>query len=148
MDAATQTLNVADVPEFFSGFYRVDDWPDDGSAYLQLTIRAASEGPEPVRALRFIIAGAAAEPEVPPPDLRYVFLSRDAPERGEWTYFGYPLRDAFVSEAFAVPSGFASLDVTIEVHSTTGEGGVTVHYDDLYFGPQSENPNRPKETRE
>jgi hypothetical protein len=145
-NAAIQTVNVTDVPEFFSGYYRVDDWPE-ADGYLQLTVRTASDCPEPVRALRFIIAGAAEEPEPAPPDVRYVFLSRDPPVDGEWTYFAYPLREAFIARGMAVPTGFSRLDYTLELSSAASEGAVA-YFDDVYLGPQSANPNRSKETRE
>jgi hypothetical protein len=78
--------------------------------------------------------------------VRYVFLSRDAPVVGEWTYFAYPLREAFIAEGFALPSGFSSLDFMLEIRSSADDAHA--YFDDLYMGTQAGNPNRPKEGRE
>lgn len=146
---AVQTVSVSEMPEFLSGYYRVEEWPDSADAYLQFTVRAAGAGVEPVRALRFLIAGAAEEPEPPAPEVRFVFLSRDRPVVGEWTYFAYPVREAFVTRALAVPTGFSAIDITVEARSSGGGGEpITAYFDDLYLGPQAGNPNRPRETRE
>jgi hypothetical protein len=146
-NAAVQTVNTTEVPEFISGYYFVSDWPDGDAAYLQVTVRAGP-GFEPVRAIRLLLAGADREPEPAPPDVRYVFLSRDAPITREWTYFAYPIRQAFIDRGWAVPSGFVSLDVTLEIHPNSVQPRVVVFYDDVYLGPQAGNPNRPKEKRE
>jgi hypothetical protein len=142
--AASQGLHPAAFPEFLSGYYRVDDWPDAG-AMLQFVVKAAGGAPEEVRELRFVIAGAETEPEQSP-TARYVFLSRDRPTVGEWTYFGYPLALAFEGRTGSVPQAWTSIDVTLEVRVSGDGGDATVYYDDLYVGPQVDNPNRPKET--
>jgi hypothetical protein len=142
--SATQSLNPASFPEFLSGYYRVDGWPD-GEAYLQFVVKATGGAAEEVRELRFVIAGAASDPE-PAPEARYVFLSRGAPASGEWVYFAYPIRQAFESRAGAVPQAWNSIDVSLEARSLAGESEGTVYFDDLFAGAQIDNPNRPKET--
>jgi hypothetical protein len=144
----TQAIAAADVPEFFSGYYRVASWPDDENAYLEWTIRVAAQGAEPVREVRFLIAGAQVEPAPQSADARYVFLSRDPPVIGEWTYFAYPIQEA-LRAAGGVPSGVTGLDVTIAIHASgDSTEPLAAYFDDLYVGTQLGNPNRPKEHRE
>ena len=141
--SVTQALNPAAFPEFLSGYYRVDEWPDD--AYLQFVVRAPGGAPEEVREVRFIIAGAAADPE-PAVQAKYVYLNRGAPVRGEWVYFAYPIRQAFEARVGVVPQAWNSIDISLEAHSLGSTPDATVYYDDLYVGTQAQNPNKPKET--
>jgi hypothetical protein len=142
--AASQALNPAAFPEFLSGFYRVDGWPDEGGV-LQFVVKAQGGAPEEVREVRFVIGGASDEPE-PAPQARYVFLSRDRPAVGEWTYFGYPIALAFEGRTGAIPQAWTSIDISLEARSLDGTLRATVYFDDIYVGPQVGNPNRPKET--
>jgi hypothetical protein len=144
---AAQSASAAEFPEFLSGYYRVDSWPDDGSASLQFSVRAPSGSFSLAPEIRFLIAGASSEPE-PSPRVPYVYLSRDAPVVGEWTYFAYPLRQAFIERLAAVPASWASIDVTVEARSAPGAPPVVAYFDDLYLGSQIGNPNRPKEMRQ
>ena len=144
---AVQSVNTAEFPEFLSGYYRVDSWPDDGSAYLQFSVRAPTGSFTLAPEIRFVIAGASGEPERSP-GVPYVHLSRDAPVVGEWTYFAYPLRQAFIERLAVVPETWASIDVTVEARSAPGAPPVVAYFDDLYLGSQIGNPNKPKETRE
>jgi hypothetical protein len=141
--AASQPLNPPAFPEFLSGYYRVEE--SDDSAFLQFVVKAAGGAPEEVREVRFVIAGTATEPE-PSPQARYVFLSRDAPTVGEWTYFAYPISEAFEARTGVVPQAWTSIDISLEARLLDGGDGATVYFDDLYVGPQRGNPNRPKET--
>lgn len=144
---AVQSVSTAEFPEFLSGYYRVNSWPDDGSAYLQFSVRAPTGSFDLAPEIRFLIAGARIEPE-PSPDVPYVYLTRDAPVVGEWTYFAYPVRQAFIELRAGVPAAWASIDVTVEARSQEGAPPEVAYFDDLYFGSQIGNPNRPKETRE
>jgi hypothetical protein len=144
---AVQAVATPEFPEFVSGYYRVDSWPDGGSAYLELSVRAPTGAFAPVPSVRFLLAGATADPE-PSPDAPSVFLSRDAPAAGAWTYFAYPVRQAFIDKLAAVPPSWASIDVTVEVRSAAGAPLAVAYFDDLYLGSQAGNPNRPKETRQ
>ncbi len=142
--AVSQSLNPPSFPEFLSGYYRVDDWPEDG-AFLQFVVKAPGGGPDELREVRFVIAGASSDPEAAP-DARFVFLSRDEPPLGEWTYFAYPIGLAFEARTGAAPQAWTSVDITLEARLETGEGAATVYFDDVYVGTQAGNPNRPKET--
>jgi hypothetical protein len=140
---AVQSIATAEFPEFLSGYYRVPRWPRDG-AFLQVTVRAPTGAFEAVPEVRFIIAGTGAAPD---PAARYVFLSRDRPASGDWTYFAYPVRDAFAAQG-GVPAAWASIDITVEVVATGPDVEAVAYFDDLYAGTQIGNPNRPKERRQ
>jgi hypothetical protein len=145
--AVTQVLNPSTFPEFVSGFYRVDQWPEEG-AFLQFVVSARGAAPDETREVRFVIAGVSTAPdEENSPLVRYVFLSRDDPVVGEWTYFAYPVRYAFQVTTGRVPEAWTSIDVSVEARSLTGAIESTAYFDDLYAGPQAGNPNRPKQTR-
>jgi hypothetical protein len=141
--AVSQSLNPPAFPEFLSGYYRVDEWPKDG-AFLQFVVKAPGGAPDEVREVRFVIAGARLDPETAP-QARFVFLSRDQPPTGEWTYFAYPIKVAFEAQTGAIPQAWTSVDVSLEARLLT-QGEVTVYFDDLYVGTQAGNPNAPKET--
>ncbi len=131
-------------PEFLSGFYRVDAWPGDG-AYLRFTVYAPTGAFEAAPEIWFIIAGSAPAPSetsLAPT----VFLSRAAPVIGEWTYFAYPLRQAFLDNVAAIPATWASIQVSVELRSGADGAEATAYFDDIYLGTQIGNPNRPKET--
>ena len=144
VDAAMQSVVTADFPEFLSGFYRVDDW-SDGGAYLQFTVRAVGARQEVLPELRFIIAGTGSEaaPSSPAPA---VFLTRNGPATGEWTYFAYPLRKAFLDKFAALPAIWGSIEVSLELRSLSGAVRTTAYFDDMYLGTQIGNPNRPKQS--
>lgn len=150
---AVQTIQPQTFPEFVSGFYRVDRWqPNAGFQYLQFVVivRGGDFGDDaPVHQIRVLIAGAASEPFLVT-NSKYVFLSRDAPKTGQWTYFGYPIKQAFASKLGRVPTRWDSIDVYFEARydaksARDGEAGADVSYDDLYVGPQAASPNRPRE---
>ncbi len=143
-DTAMQSVVTAEFPEFLSGFYRVDDWPG-GGAYLQFTVRAATARFEVVPEVRFIIAGIGSE-AAPSSAAPAVFLSRDAPATGEWTYFAYPLRKAFLDKLAALPATWASVDISLELRTLSGVVQTTAYFDDIYLGTQVGNPNRPKQS--
>jgi hypothetical protein len=139
-ESAAQTVAAGQLPEFISGFYRVDHWEGDDDSFFEFAVTARADG-GPGTAVRFAIAGVQQEPEGVPPDSLF-FLSRDVPETGSWVYFAYPLHDAFVRKVGGVPTPVASVDVAFGVHGTNG---ATVLFDDVFLGAQADNPNRPPE---
>lgn len=142
--AATQRLDVPEIPEFLSGFYRVDEWPDAGLQYLQVVISVTGGDfgdTLPLHEVRIVIAGTGVAPAAPEGSA-VVFLSREEPEVGEWTYFSYPLRQAFNTRLGKTPASWSELRVRMEAYSQGGDG-VTVWFDDLFAGPQLDNPNAP-----
>ncbi len=142
-DGAMQSVITAEFPEFLSGFYRVDTWPGS-DAYLQFTVYAPSGAFEAAPEIRFIIAGSDSAPD--PSLAPAVFLSRAAPVTGEWTYFAYPLRQAFLDKVAAIPATWASVDVSLEVRSGGDSAEATAYFDDIYLGKQIGNPNRPNQS--
>ncbi len=144
VDAAMQSVVTPDFPEFLSGFYRVDEWPA-GGAYLQFVVHPVGPRQEVLPELRFIIAGAGSE-AAPSSAAPAVFLSRAAAVTGEWTYFAYPIRQAFVDKFAAIPAPWASIEFSLEIRSLSGDVRTTAYFDDMYLGSQVGNPNRPKQS--
>ena len=148
---AMQPVAAPLFPEYVSGFYRVDDWePAATFQYMQfvVVVRGADFGDgAPVHEVRFPIAGIEREPFTLS-NARFLFLSRNPPVKGQWTYFGYPVKQAFQTRLGKVPERWDSIELFFEVRydGKAAEQGVTsahVYYDDLYAGPQIDNPNRP-----
>ncbi len=150
---AAQTLNTNQFPEFVSGFYRADDWESgEDTHWLEFTVRVAggAYGDQlPVHTLRIIIAGVQELPPpvfgIEPPGIATTFIRRDDPELREWTYFGYPVREAFLRAFQADPVGWDSVEfeVSLQCRSNACEPGAAVFFDDLYAGTQAGNTNNP-----
>jgi hypothetical protein len=151
ISGAIQNIKPADFPEFLSGFYRVEDWqPKATFQYVQFVI--AVHGSDfgdgfNIREIRFPIAGVDREP-FQVSNARFVFLGRAAPKLRAWTYFAFPVKQAFLDQWKAVPAKWDSIDVFFEVRydgktPDQGNGSAQVYFDDLYAGPQAANPNRP-----
>ncbi len=149
--SAAQSIDTTTFPEYVSGFYRVDGWkPTAGSQYLQFTVvvHGGDFGDNrPVHEMRFAIAGLQYEPF----GLRggaFVFLSRAAPVLHRWTYFGYPVKDAFARALGRAPGRWDSIAFLFEVRydgkpASQSASVADVYFDDLYAGSQLDNPNRP-----
>jgi hypothetical protein len=102
----------------------------------------------PIYEIRFPLAGVDRDP-LTLSNAKFLFLSREKrPGLGRWTYFGYPLRQAFESRWGKAPTRWDKLEVFLEVRydaktQAQGETSADVYFDDIYAGPQAENPNRP-----
>lgn len=148
---ASQEILGSDFPEVVSGYYRVDDWQTGGApAYLQFVVEVVggdfADGMD-VHEVRFVIAGIQQEPLFLP-QARYVLLDRAAPKTDRWTYFAYPVDKAFETRWGIAPAAWQRLRVSFELRYDDRAAGpidtlATAHYDDLYAGPQIDNPNRP-----
>ena len=138
--AASQPLEgLTSIPEFVSGYYRLDDWkPVDAGAEIgfRMTVRAAGDA---YYTLHFVIGGPQEAPAGLPGNEAYVFLSRAAPATGGWRYFGYPVAAAFKDRFGLSPAGMQAIELGIELR---GEG-TQAWFDDVYAGTQAGNPNRP-----
>ncbi len=150
---AIQEVRPAAFPEFLSGYYRVDEWePNATFQYLQFVavVNGGDFGDDlATHQIRFPLAGIDRAPFTLS-NAQFLFLSRDAPDLGEWIYFGYPIGHAFQQKWGRVPAGFESIEFFFEVRydGKTAEQPVStaqVYFDDLYVGPQLDNPNRPLE---
>jgi hypothetical protein len=140
-----QQLAAQAFPEFFSGFYRVDAASPPAYLEFSLFVRGgAFEDGLLLHEVHFIVGGLGAAPADAPPGAAYVFLSRDELEPGGWRYFGYPLPQAFREAFGAVPPFWEALEITVALYAPGGVGGETrVYVDDLFVGPQRDNPNVP-----
>jgi hypothetical protein len=149
---AVQELRPLELPEYLSGWYRVDEWtPSATHQYVQFVVAvygADYEDEFDIHEVRFPIVGIESDPFTLT-NARWRYLSRDTtPELGEWTYFGYPVRAAFEEAWGRVPGRFDRIDVFFEVrydNKQPGQGAstATVYFDDVYLGLFATNPNRP-----
>jgi hypothetical protein len=146
-----QKLQTDSFPEFVSGSYRVDAWqPGDALQYVEFAVTVKGgdfdDGLD-MHVTRFLIAGAAREP-LGDPTTRYTFLSRAAPPLKRWTYFSYPVREAFLVKFGKAPTRWDALDIRFDVRYDDRAAGqptpaADVSFDDLFAGKQQANPNRP-----
>jgi hypothetical protein len=147
---AVQRVASDAFPEFLSGYYYVEDWEHSGvRPYLEFVVSVYG-GNHPdgggLHEARFVIAGAPREPFTLL-NGRFIFLSRDDPEPGEWTYFSYPVLETIRTHLGWDPSGWEYVELSLELRYDEKGAGSTasahVYFDDLYVGPQIFNPNRP-----
>lgn len=142
----SQTVAPPDFPDFVSGYYRVPRWSAGTSArFLAFSVTMHGgqfEDGLAQHTVHFEIGGMAAAPDSMPPGEAYVFLSRAAPVTNSWQYFGYPVKTAFTAAFGPVPPTWDSVDVAFQAQ-TGAVAGDAASFDDLYAGPQLENPNRP-----
>ncbi|MDP9236043.1 MAG: hypothetical protein M3P30_01360 [Chloroflexota bacterium] len=145
-----QGIGTDTFPEFISGFYRVDRWaPHADVQYLEFLVSVQGadfdqEGQS--RELRFSI-GALDQPLIEP-DVSYVFVSRAPPVLHKWTYFSYPVRQAFESRFEKVPTHWQGISIGVGARldgrqPNNAPASADVLFDDIYAGPQADNPNRP-----
>jgi len=149
---AVQEVNPREFPEFVSGYYRVEDWQphDVAFQYVQFVVIVYGGGDRDDDfdlQIRFPLAGAAREPFLIA-NAKWVFLSRGPPPTGEWVYFGYPLRQAFIDRWGKAPAVWDRIELFLEVRydgKKAGDAGMSadVYFDDVYLGTQLGNPNRP-----
>ena len=131
-------------PEFVSGYYYVEEWDaDDSLPYLAFVVAPQAPNP-PVPALRFVLGGVEREP-TELPDTLTVMVSRGPPKTGTWTYFSYPVRQAFLDRVGALPAVWLGMALRLELRyeGETAPPAARVHFDVLYMGPQVGNPNGP-----
>ena len=147
---ASQTINPQAFPDYISGYFRVDEWRSSATfQYLEfvISVRGGDFGDDiDVHELRFPLGGLDRQPPLPP-NVQYLFLARAQPVLHQWVYFDYPLTQAF-TRAGKLPTRWTSIDVRFEARydAKTAEQPATsaqVYFDDLYAGPQANNPNRP-----
>jgi len=147
---ATQTVNTEAFPEMVSGFYRVDRWqPNAASQNVRfvVSVRGGDFGDGlGVHVVRFIVAGSDAAAALLP-GVAQTYLSRAAPLR-RWTYFGYPVKQAFADRFGKAPTRWDAMEISVEAGYDGETGGgpgaaAEVSFDDVYAGPLAQNPNHP-----
>lgn len=149
---AVQEIRPTEMPEYLSGWYRVDEWtaaaPHQYVQFVVAVYGADYEDEFDIHEVRFPIVGIESDPFTLT-NARWRYLSRDTtPELGTWTYFGYPVRWAFEQAWGRAPAGFDRIDVFFEVrydNKVAGQGAstATVYFDDVYLGLFATNPNQP-----
>lgn len=148
---AYQTTMPSAFPEYVSGLYRVDEWaPGTPPQYIQVVAIVHGgdfgDGIEP-HEIRFVLAGIDREPFTLS-NAKFLFLSRDPPPLHQWTWFGYPLGQAFLSRWGKLPTRWDSIELFFEVRydrrpPSAPAAAADVYFDDLYAGPLAGNPNWP-----
>jgi hypothetical protein len=138
--AASQPVaDATTIPEFVSGYYRLNGWKPPAGADAEVGLRVTVRAGGADFILHFSFGGLQATPAGTPGNERYVFLSRGAPATGAWTYFGYAVAAAFKDQFGLADTGIEGIAVGIELR---GEG-TQAWFDDVYAGTQARNPNRP-----
>lgn len=138
--AASQPVTGATaIPEFVSGYYRLDEWKPPAGADAEVGFRVTVRAGGADFILHFSFGGLQDTPAGTPGNEAYVFLSRGAPATGAWMYFGYPVASAFKDRFGLGATGVESVQVAIELRGD----GTRAWFDDVYAGSQHGNPNRP-----
>jgi hypothetical protein len=130
-----------EMPACISGYYQVRNWTRGASKlYIQCVVMAlnVSGYDYPVQ-IRYLIAGASEIPfELG--NARFIFISRDEPETGKWSYFNRNLRQDFMDNWGFVPPDFSKLRIAFEVRYDDVPYAITtadVYWDDMYLGDVS-----------
>jgi len=144
---AVQDVAPQAFPDVLSGSYYVERW-ERGTPlqYLQavVIVEGAANAPTGLAAanhqLRYVLAGVDEAP-LSIANARYVIVTGGDPVLGAWVDFELDLRDDFERLWGAVPEGFASVRVLLEVRWDGRDDGdppslADVYYDDLYLGPR------------
>ena len=136
-------------PETLGGWYWVDRWdpaPPGVFLYMQVVVIAWGD-PRTARLVgdptienyqvRFMLGGAGSAPFALS-NARYDFVSRGAPQAGEWVRFEIPVRKRFQELWGVVPEGYSFLRILYEARwdhrpATAGIEAAVV-FDDLFFG--------------
>ena len=153
IEGVMQEVRPERFPDVMGGFYRVETWEKGDEAtdlYLQAVAIIWSDeagvvinhGRPSTAAiqnyqLRFYLAGVQAPP-FPLGNAKLVFVSKEAPRRGEWSYFEIPLREQFQRQWGLVPEHYDRLRVLCEARWDNRPPGsqvaADVYYDDLFLG--------------
>jgi len=140
-------------PDVVGGFYRVEKWEkgDESTAlYLQAVAIVFTPDAEKIVApgnpaaaglgnyqLRAYLAGLD-EPPFLLANAKVAFVGKGAPEPGRWTYFEIPLREEFLRQWGAVPSGYQKIRVLFEARWDNRPPGSQIaadaYFDDLFLG--------------
>ncbi len=144
-----QELGPGELPEMLSGYYFVEHW-EQGTPkqYLQFVVivTGASNIPQEVRDLgannhqiRYILAGVDAQP-TDIANSRYVMVSTEQPQIGQWVRFERNVRQDFCALWGNLPAGYSGIRVLFETRwdereDTAAPSTADVYYDDLYWGP-------------
>jgi len=144
-----QDLSLNELPEFVSGYYRVENWQKGTEfQYLQFVVIVFTTDPQTGETantqIRYLLAGAASEPfEIG--NAKFVLVTKEEPATGQWVHFGRNIREDFQEKWGSVPANITSLRLFFEARFDSPteiqpQMAGDVYYDDLYAGPQSKAP--------
>jgi len=145
-----QDLTLTDLPEYVSGFYRVENWKKGTDfQYLQFVVIIFTTDPQTGETantqIRYLLAGAGSEPfEIG--NAKFVFIDKADPQQGTWVHFGRNIRDDFQEQWGSVPENITSVRLFFEARFDSAteiqpQMAGDIYYDDLYLGPQSKAPS-------
>jgi len=135
---AVQEIFTSDVPEKVSGYYYAETWKKTAETmYIQVVIIffEDEEVNYPSTQLRYILAGISEEPFVIR-NAKFIFVTREEPETGEWIYFEMNLREDLLDKWGEVPS-FKRIGIYLEVRYDDvplGDVEAEVYWDDIFLG--------------
>lgn len=143
-----QEVNPTEFPEVISGYYRVENWvKGTPKQYLQFVVivwgaenaPAGSHGQKfPNHQIRYLEAGIDKNPFAIA-NAKFIYLSKDDPVEGEWVPFKVNVKQDFLKQWGAVPTGYERIRLLFEVRYddklAESKSEADVYYDDLYFGP-------------
>ena len=144
-----QDVTLTDLPEYVSGFYRVENWKKDTDfQYLQFVVIVFATDPQTGQSantqIRYLLAGAASDPfEIG--NAKFVFIDKADPQQGTWVHFGHNIRQDFEEQWGSVPENITSIRLFFETRFDSPteiqpQMAGDVYYDDLYAGPESKAP--------
>jgi hypothetical protein len=147
-----QELRPERFPDVVGGYYRVEGWEkgaDVTDLYLQMVAIVWTDeasavvnpgGPKSALnnyQLRFYLAGVS-EPPFLVGNAKLLFVTKQQPEPGRWTYFEIPLRQRFEEQWGRVPSNYDRLRLLFEARWDNRPAGSKIaadaYLDDLFAG--------------
>ena len=144
-----QDLTLTELPEYVSGFYRVENWKKATEfQYLQFVVIVfatdAATGEMANTQIRYLLAGAGSAP-FDIGNAKFVFIDKAEPQQGAWVHFGRNIRDDFQEQWGSVPQNITSVRLFFETRFDSAtevqpQMAGDVYYDDLYMGPESKAP--------
>ena len=144
-----QDITVSELPEYVSGFYRVDNWIKGTEfQYLQFVVITFTDDPIAEFGniqIRYLLSGAASGP-FDIDNAKFIVIDPSEPVRGEWVHFARNIREDFQREWGVAPQAITSIRIFFEARFDSPieiqpQIGGDVYFDDLYMGPQSKAPD-------
>ncbi len=146
-----QDITTNEVPEYVSGYYRVENWQKaTPSQYLQFVVIVFSKDPSTGTTtntqLRYLLAGASTEP-FRIDNAKFIFVNRSEPAMGQWVHLSGNVREDFQKEWGSLPQNITSVRIFFEARYDSSTAiqpqiGGDVYYDDVYAGSKSGAPDQ------
>jgi hypothetical protein len=144
-----QDIAVTEVPEYVSGYYRVENWKKGTEfQYLQFVVIVFTTDPQTGQSsntqIRYLLAGAASEP-FDIGNAKFVFVDKADPQQGTWVHFAGNVRADFERLWGSLPQNVTSVRLFFETRFDSAtevqpQMAGDVYYDDLYLGPAAKAP--------